>query len=160
MPITTVSPSRTGRLVMMPSKGAVGGLSAARRDAGQVGAILRDVLLGGILLRLGLRDLGLRLRQSGLSRLPGSLLGVVVRLGDERVFVQTLGAVPVQPGVLGVGLGAVQVGREVRKAASAATKSVSAPCSDARVAFTSAAGCTFSSCASNCPFFTWSPSLT
>ena len=65
------------------------GVSGLLQDVGgvrQVGAVLRDVAFGGILLRLGLGDARLGLRQAGLGGLPGSFLAVVFRLRDQCVF--------------------------------------------------------------------------
>ena len=65
---------------------------------------------GGILLGLGLRNPRLSLRQTRLSRFPGSFPAVVLRLGDQGFLVQALSAVPVQFGAVGIRLSTVQVG--------------------------------------------------
>ena len=70
----------------------------------QVGAILRDVAIGGILLRFGLGDARLGLRQAGLRGLPGRFLAVEFRFGDQGVLVQTLRAGPIELGAFVVGL--------------------------------------------------------
>ena len=139
----------------------VGGLLQHVGGVRQVGAVLRDVAIGGVLLRLGLRNARLGLRQSGLRRLPGSFLAVEFRLGDQRVFEQTLRPGPIQLGAFEVGLRAVQVGRG-RIQRRGGGDGIGLGCVDAKpgVAFTSAEDCTFSSCASNWPFLTRSPSLT
>ena len=58
----------------------------------------------------GLGDARLGLCQAGLRGLPRRFLAVVFRLGDQGVFVQTLGAGPIELGAFEVGLRAVQVG--------------------------------------------------
>ena len=128
---------------------------------GQVGAVLRDVAVGGILLRFGLGDPRLGLRQAGLRRLPGRFLAVEFRFGDQGIFEQTLGAGPIELGALVVGLGAVQVGGgRIQRGLRPRQNRSRALATEAWVAFTSAEDCTFSSCASNWPFLTRSPSLT
>src|SRR5439155_23412697 len=76
----------------------------------QSGAILGDVAFSRILLGLGLRNPRLSLRQTRFSRFPSSFPAVVLRLGDQGFFVQTLSAVPVQFDAVGIRLSAVQVG--------------------------------------------------
>src|SRR5208282_584870 len=127
----------------------VGGFLEHVGNPSQVGAILRDVLVRRIFLRFRLGHARLGLRKSRLGRLPCRLLHVVILLGNKGGVVQTLGAVPVKLGVGGVGFARLRSASEVLRLASAATASVSAACTDARVAFTSANDCTFSSCASN-----------
>ena len=77
---------------------------------GQVGAVKRDVAIGGIFLRLGLGDARLGLCQAGLRGLPRGFLAVVFRLRNQRIFEQTLGPGPIELGAFEVGLGAVQIG--------------------------------------------------
>ena len=89
-----------------------------------------------------------------------AFFNVVILLGDEGCVVQTLGAVPVELGVHGVALGAVQVRERSVEGGIGGDRVGFRRCTEARVASTLAEGCTFSSWASNCPFFTRSPSLT
>jgi len=55
---------------------------------------LRNVALGGIVLRLRLRYSRLGLHQAGVGGGPGILAAIEVRLRDQPVFVQTLGPFP------------------------------------------------------------------
>jgi hypothetical protein len=59
MPTTTVSPSRTGRLVTMPSKGATETVCRARPVVAQRGLVVGDLGRGGFGLRLGLDEAAL-----------------------------------------------------------------------------------------------------
>ena len=77
----------------------------------QVGLVLRDVTVGRVILRFRLRDLGLGLRHTGVGRLPGRSLGIVVRFGDQGRLVQALGSGPIELRFFRVRLGPVQVGQ-------------------------------------------------
>ena len=87
----------------------VSGLLQHVGNTSQVRLILSDVLVARVFLRLGLRHTSLCLGQPGIGGLPRRFLDVVILLGDEGRVVQTLGAVPVELGVDGVGLGPVQI---------------------------------------------------
>jgi hypothetical protein len=68
------------------------------------------VSAGGVGLRLGLVELGNGLGHGGDIEVVGGLLGVVVLLGHDAVFVEGLGAIPVELLLLEVGLGVLDVG--------------------------------------------------
>ena len=111
MPSTTVSPSRRGSLVTTPSNGRYGARQVKHvLVAAEVGDLGLQMAAGGIGLRLGLVELGDGLGHGGDVQIVGCLLGVVVLLGHDAVFVESLGAVPVQLFLFQVGLGVVDVG--------------------------------------------------
>ena len=121
--------------------------------------IWRDMPVGGIFLRLGLRDASLCLGQAGVGGFPGASWSRIPTWRSGHLC-RDPGRVPIQLGALGVRLGAVQVRLGGLDGGIGSDGIGLRASSEARVAFTSAADCTFSSWASNCPFFTRSPSFT
>ena len=87
----------------------VSGLAQLVVGAGEHGLRLLDVSAGRFSLRFGLRQPRFRLRQSSFRAFIGHLPGVVICLGDERVFVETLRALPIQPLLRGVSARPVQI---------------------------------------------------
>ncbi len=83
MPSTTVSPSRTGSLVTMPSNGAMAMVrSSTFLSLRRVASCGLHVSAGGVGVGLGLVDSGDGLRQRGYVEIVGGLLGVVILLGQ------------------------------------------------------------------------------
>src|SRR5262249_7543090 len=70
-----------------------------------------NATVGRIKLSFGLGNPSLSLGESSLGDLPSALAHVIFRLGNERFVVKALGAIPIQLGTLGVGLGPVQVSK-------------------------------------------------
>ena len=98
---------RRVRIVLMQHVGVLRQHRFGLRHAALRGCQLRGLLLA---LRAGLRQAGLLLVQGSHRRIVGRLLGVEILLGQKLVFVQLLGAVVVQLGVVQIGLGMVDHG--------------------------------------------------
>ena len=111
MPSTTVSPSRTGLVGHDAVKRRNGlGLLEHVLVARERGHLRSHVAAGGVGLRLGLVHLGHSLGHGGDVEIVSGFLGVVVLLGHDAVFIESLSAVPVELFLLEVGLGVVDVG--------------------------------------------------
>ena len=140
MPMTTVSPSRTGRLVIMPSKGRRSRFSAVRRR--RESGSRRSARCGVRRIRSApwpARS-ALGLSYAGFGGLPSCFSGVVFRFAISCSLVEALGTIPVEFGALGRPWRASRSAFAVLRSASAAMASVRAASSAARVAATSAAG--------------------
>ena len=111
MPSTTVSPSRTGSLVTMPSKGAMAMVRSSTFLVGAQGGFLGpQVSAGGVGVGLGLVDAGDGLGHRSHVGVVGCLLGVVILLGHDSGLVEALGAIPIELLLFQIGLGVLDVG--------------------------------------------------